>query len=531
MKRLLAVVSVFLLLAPTALGATWTNATWSADAENVILAKLHATEQQYCGFTRTETSQLETLARFKTADMVYRAYASHTAPDGWGTDDGMRNAGISTGGAMAEDLGWNSYPDDTSAAHIWEAWKASPGHWSAIVNCAYRQLGVGAMKDGTNHLYAIEFVKGVAPSPTPTPTSTPTAAPSATPKPTAAPTATPAPSSTPAPTVATCTRTFSGDATGTTDVTAALATFLNGGSGAASCLKPGGTYRISGQLHLQGVTNATVDGQGATIRQTTRATNEILLVDYGSTAVTLRNLTIVGANPSPGLWNLTYEHNHGIRLGGVRNSELANVTIRNVGGDGVYLAGAYQPGGAFRFDDTIRVRDSTIDGNGRMGVAITDGANNLTLDHNTFARIAYYTLDFEANGHVFAGVAAGSINTRFTDNTLGPQPYSAGGAGQPTGHAFVVTGTSGGGPAEGITVSRNTISGRSFDVGVYNNGGSRKAITVSDNRSDTRVAGPAMTFAGVAGLTVTGNVQPLSSGSLVSTSGCTSVVISGNVTS
>jgi cell division septation protein DedD len=152
--------------------------------------------------------QLETLAKFKTADMVYRAYASHTAPDGWGTDDGMRNAGISTGGAMAENLGWNTYPDDTSAAHIWEAWKASPGHWSAIVNCAYRQLGVGAMKDGTNHLYAIEFVKGVAPSPTPTPTSTPTAAPSATPTPTPVPTATPAPSTTPAPTAAPTTPAF-----------------------------------------------------------------------------------------------------------------------------------------------------------------------------------------------------------------------------------------------------------------------------------------------------------------------------------
>jgi hypothetical protein len=97
MKRLLAVVSVFLLLAPTALGATWTNATWSADAENVILAKLHATEQQFCGFTRTETRQLETLAKFKTADMVYRDYQAHAAPDGWGTDDGARNAGISTG--------------------------------------------------------------------------------------------------------------------------------------------------------------------------------------------------------------------------------------------------------------------------------------------------------------------------------------------------------------------------------------------------------------------------------------------------
>jgi hypothetical protein len=198
---------------------------------------------------------------------------------------------------------------------------------------------------------------------------------------------------------------------------------------------------------------------------------------------------------------------------------------------GVYLAGAYQPGGAFRFDDTIRVHDSTVDGNGRMGVAITDGANNLTIDHNTFAHVAYYTLDFEANGHVFAGVAAGSINTRFTDNTLGPQPYSAGGSGQPTGHAFVVTGTSGGGPAEGITVSRNTISGallrrRRLQQRRHPQGDHRQRQPLRHPRR-----GPAMTFAGVAGLTVTGNVQPLSSGALVSTSGCSNVVISGNVTS
>ena len=39
-----------------------------------------------------------------------------------------------------------------------------------------------------------------------------------------------------------------------------------------------------------------------------------------------------------------------------------------------------------------------------------------------------------------------------------------------------------------------------------------------------------MSFYEVNGLTVTGNTQPLSSGSLVSSGGCTSVNVSGNVT-
>ena len=49
------------------------------------------------------------------------------------------------------------------------------------------------------------------------------------------------------------------------------------------------------------------------------------------------------------------------------------------------------------------------------------------------------------------------------------------------------------------------------------------------NRSDTRAAGPVMSFNGVRTLSVTGNRQPLSRGKLVETSGCTDILISGNV--
>ena len=93
-----------------------------------------------------------------------------------------------------------------------------------------------------------------------------------------------------------------------------------------------------------------------------------------------------------------------------------------------------------------------------------------------------------------------------------------------------MTGTSGGGPAENIQITGNVITGVPMDIGVYNNGGARKGITVSNNVSDKRVPGPVMFFGGVSGLTVTGNTQPLSSGSLVSTSGCSNVTISGNNT-
>jgi hypothetical protein len=44
------------------------------------------------------------------------------------------------------------------------------------------------------------------------------------------------------------------------------------------------------------------------------------------------------------------------------------------------------------------------------------------------------------------------------------------------------------------------------------------------------MAGPAMRFTNVAGVTVTNNRQPLSSGELVTTSGSTSVTVTGNNT-
>ena len=62
---------------------------------------------------------------------------------------------------------------------------------------------------------------------------------------------------------------------------------------------------------------------------------------------------------------------------------------------------------------------------------------------------------------------------------------------------FVVTGSSGGGPVDNIRISSNTIAGKPFDMGVYDNGGSRRNIVVTGNSSDTSAQGPVMNFSGV----------------------------------
>ena len=81
--------------------------------------------------------------------------------------------------------------------------------------------------------------------------------------------------------------------------------------------------------------------------------------------------------------------------------------IRNVGGDGIYLAAAHV-GSGVRWAGPVRLHHSVIDGTGRSGISIADGAKGVTIDHNKFRHIAFYTLNIEPNGMVWDGVAAGA---------------------------------------------------------------------------------------------------------------------------
>jgi hypothetical protein len=326
-----------------------------------------------------------------------------------------------------------------------------------------------------------------------------------------------------------CTRHVTVDRSGRTDVTAELQRQVNNTrNGGVLCFGRNGTYKVNGTLHIAGRRDLTLMGRGATIVQTNRSNRPIVQIDSGGTRIWLRNLGIRGANPNPGHWNPNYEHNHAVVVGGTTHVHLVNMRIRNVGGDGLYIT-AGRTGGGVRWAAAVRMHHSVIDGTGRSGVSIADGGKAVSVDHNAFRRIAYYTFNIEPNGLSWNGDPAGARNVKFVRNRLSTQPFGTGRNGQPDGYAFVVTGSSGGGPADDILVRRNRIAGKHFRVGVFDNGGLRRNIRVVGNHSDKRVSGPVMFFGGVRTLVVTNNRQPLSSGKLVSTAGCSNIQISGNV--
>jgi len=349
---------------------------------------------------------------------------------------------------------------------------------------------------------------------------------------TATPFVTPAPPATATVTVpppaAGCTRLVNLDASGATDVTSSLQSFLNATrDGSTVCLAAGGQYRVDGMISLDGRTGLALDGQGARIFGTVRTNSPKLRLQLGADLV-IRNLTIEGFNPEAGTSSaheLGWEHGHGIAVFGAQRVTLApNVTVRNVSGDGIYITGSALPGGAFQWADSVTARGCRIERNGRMGVAVTDGARNVVIFGCVLDQIALYVFDIEPNGHVFEGVAAGAENVRFSDNTVGTYGIDS----DLTPWLFAGTGD---GPQRNVEFSRNVVAGGALRIGVWNVAGSgRSEFRIVDNRSAVPAAGHTMEFSGVDTLAVTGNTQPLSSGSLVSTSSCTNVVISDNIT-
>ncbi len=220
-----------------------------------------------------------------------------------------------------------------------------------------------------------------------------------------------------------------------TDVTAALnawvASVPNGTAAAPNTLRfsAGACYRVDGTLGAAyGTTNPAgyhrsylvFDGQQATIDGsfflppvlTNRAGISLIASDH----VTVQGFTIKGNHPNPcnlsgtgacqdGGYNSQREWQHGVAVFGSSFITVQGNTILNVYGDGVTLAQDPQT------TDSI-VRFNTIDGTGRMGVALTSN-NRITIQSNIFDRISYHVVDIEAE---IPGTQVSNIT--FQDNTI-----------------------------------------------------------------------------------------------------------------
>ncbi len=336
-----------------------------------------------------------------------------------------------------------------------------------------------------------------APAPAPTPTPVPTPRP--TPVPTPAPT--PVPTPTPTPPVSGIPVPASVDATGGSDASAALIAFIGSvPDGSTIVFRAGATYRLDAAIKFAHRRNLTLAGNGATLRGhggTTEASSLFWLGSYGgvNSGIVIRDFSLVGNSTTPGVYQGGKEGAHAILVDGGSGIDLSRVTVSGVWGDCLYVGGSA---------DGVTFHDATCRSNGRNGVTITSGSN-VTVQRVAFDAAGYCTFDIEPNQ---ASEAARSI--RFLDNTAGTWSNS-----------FLSAEGAAGSVVSGVTVSGNTVTGRSLltVIGLAR----RQNVVFTNNRSSVAAAGPVLRFAHVDGLTISGNVQPLSSGSLASISDSTGV--------
>ena len=248
----------------------------------------------------------------------------------------------------------------------------------------------------------------------------------------------------------------------------------------------------------------TFEGNGATLRSSggTAETSSLFWLysfNGGNSGITIRDFNLVGSDPTPGVFHPGQEGAHGILVDGGSNVEIASVTVSAVWGDCFYVDS---------WADSVWIHDSTCTSAGRSGISVIAGSN-VTVERVAFPRSGYCVFNVEPNTS-----AEGATNIIFRNNTVGTfrQDFAA------------VDGSHTGAPINGITISGNTITGGTLFTVIDNGGTARmRNIVFTNNTSTVAGPGPLLEFAHIDGLTVTGNVQPLTSGSLASITDSTGV--------
>ncbi len=362
---------------------------------------------------------------------------------------------------------------------------------------------VAAAAIGAAALLTVALGGCARPMPTPAPSSAPASTLAPAPAPT--PGSTPAPTPAPTPTAAVLAVPSSVDATGVTDASAALIAFLaTVADGSTIVFKADGVYRMDVGLRFSGRHNLVFEGQGATLRSNGAVTCgrdcSLFYLLSGNTGIRIHDFNLVGNSPTPGIFNHRWEHASAITIVAGGDVEIDGITVSGVGGDGLTLSGV-----APDWPSGISFHDSHVISSGRMGVAVIAG-RKVTVERVAFDRVGFGVFDIEPNDRT-----QGASDITFVENTAGTWGRGF----------FAAANGAAGSSVDGVTISGNTIAGGSLLTEV--NLARRQNITFTNNVSRVPAAGPVLRFAHIDGLTVTGNVQELTSGALARIVDCTRV--------
>lgn len=290
------------------------------------------------------------------------------------------------------------------------------------------------------------------------------------------------------------------DATGRTDVTAAINNFIASvPDGSTIRFAQNGRYRIDGFINILRRHELTIDGNGSTFFAPVGSgdRNRRHWLFSLSHDIVFRNAIIRGANPHAGLGDNAYrsdrEGQHAVQLGGVRNFVMHDVQIYDPYADGVYIGRQNHI-----WSDGVILQRNLIQRVGRQGVTVI-AARNVLISNNIITETRRSTIDFEP----LSLDDWGAEDVVIQDNLIGPGRLN-----------FIAA--HGKGPVNRITVANNTLVGRGLSITVQpETAGRRHGWHILNNTSDTSIGNPggaAMSFERIDDLVVRGNTQPLDHG-------------------
>jgi uncharacterized protein YkwD len=128
------------------------QATGDATVETAVLTLVNQERGKAgCG-PLTADSRLATAARLHSEDMAARGFFDHTTPDGVTFDQRITKAGYRWSGAAE-----NIAKGQTTPASVMDSWMHSPGHRANILNCGFKNIGIGLGHQGSTLLWTQDF--------------------------------------------------------------------------------------------------------------------------------------------------------------------------------------------------------------------------------------------------------------------------------------------------------------------------------------------------------------------------------------
>ncbi|MFN8619373.1 MAG: hypothetical protein U0869_01340 [Chloroflexota bacterium] len=214
---------------------------------------------------------------------------------------------------------------------------------------------------------------------------------------------------------------FQGDATGATDVTAALQRFLQAHDGQRVALAVDGVYLVSGLSFT--AHHLTVDFRGARLVGAQQGPSVLRI--QTSSDVVLNDPWVVGTGYG---WIPSIQWEHGIYIDGGSGITLNRPVTRDTHGDGIYV-GMFHDGTQPATGVVIRSPD--VQRASRNGIAPVAG--EVTITGGRIDRVGLHGVDFEVNNDTGAssirGIVDGTDIRRYGDLPVESSTYAVAGLG------------------------------------------------------------------------------------------------------